>query len=451
MDKTTNTDLTNRHILSRLLGLSWPLTVSETLGMLVPTIDMVWIGKLGTEAIAGVGIAIFANAVVMSLVSGITTGLRATIARLAGRNEPEIANHMMKQTLVFTLGFTLIIAIAGAFSARSLLELLGLEATAVNEGTSYLRPMFLAMPVFSMRLVAETSMQASGDALTVMKITVLHRLLHAVLSPLLVFGWLSFPRLGVSGAAWAPIIGQSIALILALWILFTGRTKLHLTLNSLRIAPRDMWRVVKIGMPTAVTFVLNDLGSMVIAWIMIPFGTMAVAAHVISRRIEMVLFMPIAGLGLAAGILSGQYLGARRPDYVVKSGWLAAGLATAFMVSGSLIILVFAEPIVGIFNSEPGLVTMGGTFLRIATVSFSMIGFIIVFMQCLNGVGDTVPPMVIMGASMWLVTIPLVYFLPGFIDSTVFGVRWMLLSMPLLSATALTTYFHLGKWKSRNV
>lgn len=451
MGEPTDAGLTNRHLLRNLLHLSWPLTVSETLGMLVPAVDMVWIGKLGAEAIAGVGMAGAVSAVVMSLVAGITTGLRANVARLTGGNQPETAAHMVKQAFILALGFTLLIAVAGAFFARSLLTALGLEARAVSEGTAYLRPMLLATPVFTLRLIAETAMQASGDAVTPMKITVFHRLLHAALSPLLVFGWLTFPELGVSGAAWAPIVGQSIAFLLALWVFATGRTRLRLAPVELRIVPRDIWRIVKIGLPTGATFVLNDLGSMAIMWIMVPFGTLAVAAHVISRRIEMVLFMPIAGIGLAAGILSGRYLGAKKPEYAVKTGWLAAGLATAVMIIGSIVILIFAEPVVRIFNSETGLVAMGGVFLRISTVSLSVVGLIIVFMQCLNGVGDTVPPMLSLSLSMWLVTIPLAYFLPQFIDTTVFGVRWMLVSMALVSATALTIYFHAGRWKSRAI
>jgi putative MATE family efflux protein len=438
-------------ILRKLLSLSWPLTVSETLAMLVPTIDMVWIGKLGAEAIAGVGIAGTATAVVMSSISGITTGLRATVARLTGSNEQEAAAHMVKQAFVFALLYTLLIAIAGALFSRSLLTALGLDAKAVDEGGGYLRLMLMATPLFTFRVMTETTMQASGDAVTPMKITVFHRILHAVLSPLLVFGWLSFPKLGVSGVAWAPIISQSIALLVALWVLSTGRTKLRLTLTTIRIVPRDIWRLVKISIPTAIGFTQNDLGQMVIGWIMIPYGTVAVAAHVLSRRIEMVLFMPISGLGLASGILTGQYLGIKRPDVAAKNGWLSAGIATAIGVTSALAVLLFAGPIVRIFNTEPALVAMGTTFARIGCISYAVIGVIIIFLNCLNGAGDTVPPMLILFTCLWLVGIPLVYFLPRFAGITVFGVRWMLQSIAVLTAIAMTAYFRSGRWTSRSI
>ena len=444
-------DLPEKGILRRLFSLSWPLTISETLAMLVPTIDIVWIGKLGAGAIAGVGIAGTVTAVVMSSISGLTTGLRATVARLTGGNEQETAGHMVKQAFIIALLYTLAIAIAGVLFARSLLTALGLEAAAVDEGAAYLRLMLMATPIFTFRMLAESAMQASGDAVTPMKITVFHRLLHAALSPLLVFGWLFFPRLGVTGVAWSPIIAQSIALLLGLWVLSTGRTRLRLSLTSIRIVPRDMWRLIRISIPTSIAFTQNDLGQMVIGWIMIPYGTVAVAAHVISRRIEMVLFMPISGLGLASGILTGQYLGVKRPDVAARNGWLSAGVATVWGIVSALAVVLFAGPIVRVFNTEPGLVTMGATFARIGCVSYSLIGVIVVFLNCLNGAGDTVPPMIIMSACLWVVGIPLVYFLPRYLGLTVYGVRWMLQSIAVLTVVSMTAYFQSGRWKSRAI
>lgn len=438
-------------ILRKLFSLSWPLTVSETIAILVPAIDIVWIGRLGAEAIAGVGIAGTASAVVMSSISGLTTGLRATVARLTGSGQHEVAVHMLKQAFVIALLYTLVIAIAGVLFARSLLAALGLEAKAVEEGAPYLRLMLVATPLFTLRMLAESAMQASGDAVTPMKITVFHRLLHAVLSPVLVFGWLFFPRFGVTGVAWSPIIAQSIALLLGLWVLSTGRTKLRLTFKSIRVVPSDMWRLVKVSLPTSIAYTQNDLGQMVIGWIMIPYGTLAVAAHVVSRRIEQVLFMPISGLGLASGILTGQYLGVKRPDIAARNAWISAGIAAAFGVASATAVLLFASPIVGIFNSEPGLVAMGATFARIGSLSYALIGVIVVFLNCLNGAGDTVPPMIIMITCLWVVGFPLVYFLPGFIHTTVYGVRWMLQSIAVITAVGMVTYFQAGRWKARRI
>jgi len=438
-------------ILRRLVSLSWPLTVSEFLGILVPVIDMVWIGKLGAEAIAGAGMAASVAAVIMSSISGLNIGLRATVSRLVGAGDHDGAVHMLKQAFVIALVFTAVVAVAGGLLSRPLLSTFGLEAKAVDQGTPYLALMLAATPLFTCRLLAEAAMQASGDAVTPMKITVAHRILHAGLSPALVFGWLFFPELGVRGAAWAPIAAQSVALALGLWVLTTGRTRLRLKLLPLRVVRRDIWRLVKLSAPTSVAFMQNDLGQTVIGWIMVPFGTTAVAAHVVARRIEQVLFMPISGLGLASGILTGQYLGIKRPDIAAKNGWIAAGIAASFGLVSAAAVLLFAPSIVGVFNSEPGLVGMATSFARIGSWSYALIGVIVVFLTCLNGAGDTVPPMLIMAGCLWLIGIPLAFFLPRATGMSVYGLRWMLQSIAVLTAAGFVVYYQSGRWKTRKI
>jgi putative MATE family efflux protein len=441
--------LSQTGLLRRLLSLSWPLTVSESLGMLVPAVDMVWIGRLGSGAIAGVGIAGTVTMVVMDTVAGLMTGLRASVARLSGSGQHGAAAHILGQAFIVGLLYTAVIAVAGWVFSASLLTVFGLEEAAASQGAAYLRLMAVAAPIFTLRLLAESAMQASGDAITPMKITLLNRLLNAALSPLLVFGLLAFPRLGVTGVAWSAIVAQSVALILGLGVLLAGRTRIRLTLAWPRPAPRDMWRLLRVSAPAAFAFTENDLGGLVIGWIMVPFGTVAVAAHVISNRIQQVLYVPLAGLGMASGILAGQYLGVRRPDLASKTAWMAAGIAAAFGLAAGLVVLLFASPIAGIFGQEPGLITMAAAFARIGCPGYVLIGVVIVFLNCLNGTGDTVPPMAIMFTSMWLIGIPLVLLVPRFADVGVYGLRWLLQSIAVLTAAGMAVYFKAGRWKRR--
>ena len=309
-------------------------------------------------------------------------------------------------------------------------------------------------------------MQAAGDAVTPMWIGILFRSLHVTLCPFLVLGWWVFPQLGVGGAAYTNIISQGLGLGLSLWVLFTGRSvyfspirrmvrlgqsKMKLTLDNFRIDPGIIWRIIRIGIPSSVMGMQMALAGFVFVRIIAPFGTFAIAAHTISQRVEMILFMPIMGLGMAAGTLAGQNLGAGQPGRAEKGGWLAALVALALMTVFSLGLLLGAESIVTIFNREAGLVEMGSKFIRIATAGYFLIGFVIVLQFCISGAGDTVPPMVISLLMMWLIQLPLAYVLPRYTGLGVYGIRWAMVISIGVGTVAYTIYFKLGRWKRKKV
>ena len=201
--------------------------------------------------------------------------------------------------------------------------------------------------------------------MTPMKIAVLFRVLHVALCPALVFGWWIFPRLGVSGAALTNVISQSLGTVLGLWVLFTGRSRLRLTLRNFRFIPNIIWRIVKIGVPASITGIERSFANLVLMWFVVPFGTLAVAAHSLIQRVDSFIHMPAMGLGQASGVLAGQNLGARQPERAERTAWLAAGLFTGIMCIASVPVFLWAEYIVRIFNTEPGLVEIASTFLRI--------------------------------------------------------------------------------------
>ena len=150
-------------------------------------------------------------------------------------------------------------------------------------------------------------------------------------------------------------------------------------------------------------------------------------------------------------MLAGQNLGAGQPERAEKSGWLASGLVTGMMVVGSVIIFFWAEDIVRVFNTESGLVIIASTFMRIQIVGFLMLGVALVLTECLNGVGDTMTPMVASITTMWLVQVPLAYFLPQVGNLGVYGVRWAMVSALVMRAATYIVYFRLGRWKSKRV
>ena len=444
-------DWTKGSVFRNLLSLAWPMTISQSLTMLGPTIDMIWVGKLGVASIAGVGVSAMAVMVVNSARMGLTTGTRAMIARFVGAGDAGGANHIAQQAFVISVAFSTVMAVIGILLAESILVLLGVEADVVAEGAAYLRIMFVGSVAMSFRMMAESIMQASGDSVTPMRIAVVFRLLHVAICPFLIFGWWIFPRMGVSGAATTNVVSQSLGVGLGLWFLFSGRTRLRLTLRNFRLDPSIIWRIVKIGIPASITGIERSFAGLVLMWFVVPFGTVAVAGHSLIQRIGSFMHMPAMGVGQAAGVLAGQNLGAKKPERAERTAWLAAGLFTGVMVIGSLVMFFWAEKVVGIFNTEPGLVEITSTFLRIEIVAYLVFGLVMVFTQCLNGVGDTMIPMLTTLLTMWLVQVPLAFFLPRYTNLGVYGVRWAIVIAIVMRAVIYTAYFRSGRWKHKRV
>jgi len=444
-------DWTKGSIIQNLWSLSWPMTISTTIRMMGPTIDLIWIGKLGAAPLAGVGVSSMLVMMVNSARMGLQTGTRAMIARFMGAGDEEGANHVAQQAFVISLIFSVFIAAIGVFLAEATLRLLGLEADVIKEGAAYMRIQFIGMVFMSFWMLSQGIMEASGDSITPMKITIGTRLLHLVLAPALIFGLWIFPPLGVSGAALANIGDTSIAVLIAMWFLFSGRTRLRPSMKGFRLDGSMIWRIVKIGIPASVTGMERSMANVLVMWFVVPFGTFAVGAHALMERVGMFVRMLAMGMGRASGVLAGQNLGAGEPERAERTGWVAAGLYTAFMLFVSTAIWFWAEYVIRIFNPEPELVRIGAAFLRIEIVGYMVFGFVMVLMNCLNGVGDTMIPMITTLISMWGVQVPAAYLLTRFTDLGMFGVRWGLVSGIIVRASIFAAYFKLGRWKLKEV
>jgi len=444
-------DWTRGSIIGNLLSLSWPIVVHNALYMVGQTVDMIWVGKLGASAVAGVGVAFIIHMLVLAAKMGLATGARAMVARFVGASDTETANHVVRQAFIVSVVFGVIVTILGIFLAERILGLFGLKADVTAQGIAYMRVMFGGWVFYSLWLMAFTVMQASGDAVTPMKIHIFTRSAQVLLSPFLVFGWWLFPRLGVSGAALGMITGQAFGMAISLWILFTGRSRLRLTFRGFRLDPGMIWRMVKIGLPACVMGMQGNFGQMVLMWVMAPFGTLAVAAHTLNQRVEMMAFMPSVGLGMGAGVLVGQNLGARQPQRAERTGWLAVGVVEAIMLACAAVVLLWAENIVCLFNNEPELVVLASLFLRIAAAGYLMNGFITGLQNSISGAGDTLPPMVISLVTTWLVLLPLAFLLPQFTNLGLYGVRWAMVINLVIGAAAYIIYFRLERWKRKRV
>ena len=366
-----------------------------------------------------------------------------------GARDEQGANRAAQQAFVIGLVFSVLMALVGIFLATPFLRALDVDASVVDEGATYLRIQLIGIVTMTVLQAAQSIMQASGDAVQPMIISAGYRLLQIVLCPALIFGWGFLPRLEVSGASLSNVITQGLGGIIALYILFTGRTRLTVTLKNFRFDRKIIWRTVRIGIPASFSFMQRSIAELVLIWFITPFGTLAVAAQSVSQRVDQFLQNLSGGLGSAAGILAGQSLGAGRPDRAARTGWLAVVIATAISFICALVIWLWIVPILHIFTHDPDVVNMAATFLRIMIVSYLVWGLVVSLSLVLNGVGDTLVQMLTNLATMVFVQLTLAYILPRYTSLGVYGIRWAVVVGIVMRAGIYTVYFKTGRWKHK--
>jgi putative MATE family efflux protein len=439
-------------VTGNLIALSWPIMVHNALYMVGQTVDIIWIGRLGSAAVAGVGTAFIVHMLVLSAKMGLVTGARAMVARAMGSGDFPRANHLGTQAFVVSILYGVFFSILGLVFPSQIMGIFGLKPEVAALGAEYMRVLFGGWIFYSLWLMAFSLMQSAGDTTTPMYIHFATRSVQLILSPFLVFGWWVFPKLGVQGAALAMITGQLLGMIIALWILFLGQnSKLKLTLKGFRLDFASIKQMVKIGLPALFMGVQGNLGQTVLMKIIVPFGTLAVAAHTLNQRAEMFVQMPGVGLGTGAGVLVGQNLGANQLKRAEQTGWMATTILVAFMGVFAAAVLVGAPVLMRLFTVEPELIQIGSDFLRIAAVGYLMNGFIICLQNSISGSGDTLPPMVISILTTWTILLPAAFLLPSLTDLGVYGIRWAIVVSLTFGAIAYIIYFRLGRWKNKKV
>jgi len=446
-----NRDWTKGHLFGNLMSLAWPVVISGTLNNIGPTIDMICVGKLGSASVAGVGVAGMLVMLLDSLKMGLDMGTRALIARFVGAGDYRMANQVALQGYVVTIGFAAIVGTIGAIFAEEILQIMGLSSEVVAQGAPYLRIEFIGILTMGLIRQNEGTMQSSGDTVNPMKIAIIYRLFHVALCPCLVFGWWIFPDLGTSGAAYTGIISASLGSVIGIWYLLSGRTRLRLRFTEFHPDADIIWRIIKIGVPASVTGMQRSFGYLLLTWIVVPFGTIAVAAHSLVQRIDQFINIGGFGVGQASGVMVAQNLGANKPVRAEKSGWLGASLCTMIMLVGSVFLWFWGPLIIRIFNSEPNLVAMCNTFIRIQIVSYLTFGYAISLQQALNSVGDTLVIMVIVLVGIFVFQVPLAYLLSGYTSMGVYGTRWAIVIGTVVMAVSYAVYFRKGAWKRKMV
>jgi putative MATE family efflux protein len=439
-------DLTKGSVPRNLWFLAWPQVAESFLSVVDQLADLIWAGRLGFQAIAGLGVAQSYLMMLMTARMGLDSGMRSMISRAVGARQIAYANHVVLQALTLTTAYSVVLVTIGLVLTVPLLRVLGLSDGVVSQAAPYMRVQFFAMAMMGYQRMTAGALQASGDSMTPLKAATVSRVGHLVLSPFLIFGWWWFPEFGLAGAALANLISQSIGVGMNMRALLVGSSRLHMTFKGYYIDYPLLWRVLKIGLPASVTGAQRAVSQLIVVAIVASFGDIALAAFAMTRRAENTVLHASRGMGRAAGALAGQNLGANLPGRAKASVFWAIVYASVASVTISAVFLIFPNQVASFFNSDPEFIAQAALWLQVLAIGYFSMNTVQVFTQSFNTTGATVAPMIVTVSTMWLLELPLAYVLSRHTSLEELGIPWAIVFGMTLRLMIFTWYYMRGSW-----
>ena len=443
--------LTEGGLLRAIVALSTPMLVGALLQNAQSLIDLFWVGRLGSLAVASVAMAGTILMLIHPMLMGLSTGTVALVARAVGAGRLDDAGAAAGQSLFLSLILGGASAAVGWVVAEPLLLLMGAEAVVAAGGAVYLRICLLGSFTLYLLFIGNAALQGAGDAHTPMYVMALSNALNIALDPLFIFGIGPFPRMGLAGAALATVLSQAVAAALAMVVLLGGSGKLHAHWRYWKPNLPLSWRLLKIGIPGSGQMLSRSLMNAVLMWIVATCGTAAVAAYGIGMRFHFIILMPAFALGGAAATMMGQNLGAGKPERARRAVWTAACLDGVFMLGAGAALMILARPLIGAFNADPDVIATGARYLRVVSPFYLFAGFGIVLGRGLNGAGDTLGPMLITVLSLWGLQVPLALGLSRALQPATEGIWWAIAASFVAQSLAVIAWFEAGRWRGQRV
>lgn len=447
----TEADYTQIGLRRAIFLLAVPMILELVMESTFAVVDIFFVGKLGSSAVATVGLTETFLFLLYSIAMGLATAVTATIARRIGEKNKDEAGVSAVQALFLAFVSCIPFAVAGIFFAKDLLRLIGADDWSIANGYGYTRIMLGGNIVIMLLFVINAIFRGAGDAAIAMRVLWIANAINMVLDPLLIFGIGPFPELGVEGAAVATTTGRGIGVLIQLYYLFNGGKHIKVKLSQLYIQGKVMLNIVRTS--------LGGIGQMIIAmtsWILLmrilaDIGSQAVAGATITIRIMMFTIMPAWGFSNAAATLVGQNLGAGNPDRAESSVWKIGTYNMIFLLLVSVLFFTLNESLIAIFTKDQRVIEIGGEWLRILSYSYFVYGWWMVSVQAFNGAGDTKTPTKINFVFFWLIQIPLSYYLAIKLNWQHSGVFWGVFISETLVGLFTLWLFSRGKWKLAKV
>tara|TARA_Y100000768_G_scaffold85293_1_gene61034 strand:+ start:230 stop:1621 length:1392 start_codon:yes stop_codon:yes gene_type:complete len=398
----------------------WTLAVPIMFGMGIHTlyniVDMLFIGRLGGDAIAGVAFNMPIFFLMLGLTMGLGTGVTASIARLIGQKNKSGADNSAEHAIAMAACISGVFTLLGLYYGKDILAIFGAEGNILTLGWDYLSMIVLGLPFMVFSGFFRSILAGEGDMKFPMMVAGLGTILNIILDPIFIFNLEDYGNIGlgmgVKGAALATVVSQLSVFLIFIYMLFI-KEHAYISFNLKAFSPSKiiLWDIVKVGLPASLSMIIMAVGQGVFNKILIQYSSQTVAAYQVAGRLDMLIFLPIFAIAGAMTTLVGMFYGAkeiRALNQIIRYGILSAFLIT--LVSSTFVYL-FADIFSSWFTKDQEIIDVSVGFLRLLSLIYPLVAIAITSGRVMQGLGKGLPVLIITIIRVLGISAPLaIYF-----------------------------------------
>lgn len=431
--------------------LAVPMVLELVMESLFVCANLFFISRLGANAISIAGTTESIITFSYSVAIGLSVSASSIISRRIGEKKPKTAGLTAMQVIYTGLAVSLLISTGTCVFYGEILHWMGLAPELIHEGALFCQLMFGSSLFLLLRIAINGIFRGSGDAALAMRTLWLSNGINIVLCPILIFGWGPLPACGLTGAALATVIARLAGVGYQAWYLLRGKTIITIGKAQLLPVPSIIKKIVKQATGGTLQYMIPASSWMFMIRIVSHFGPNALAGYIIAQRVASVATMPAWGIGNAAGVLTGQNLGARQPERAVQTVWKAGSVNMCFLVLVAICWFFAAKPVVRLFSDVPEVISYGIMYIQFISMAYILLGYTMVISRSLNAAGDTKQVSLLYILMFYITQLPLAWLLGIVLNWGPKGIFMAILISELVLAIACIAVFKKGKWKKIKV
>ena len=440
-----------------IISMAWPSITEQILEMMVGMVSTIFMGRIGTYAVAAVGMVNMLMGFMQTVFSGLSIGTTVVIARVTGEGKREDAKRALIQSGYMAILVGLIMVIPGRLFSFNILGLFfgGAEKEVLKAGMSYFNIVLFNLPFLVLDIIISGAMRGAGDTKTPMVITGGVNILNIILNTVLIFGVpaLHIPAYGIVGSAIAVTVSRIVGVTVRVLVLY-NRKKLKLNLSlkdDYTIRPEMMKRIVSIGVPGFIEQAVMQGGFLVLQIIIVSLGTVAMAAYQIGLNINALAFFPIFGFAIANTTLVGQSLGAR--DYEKAETYaydsLKITMAVGFVIG--ILMVIFSKQLAAMYSNDHLVIEESVAIVCTFGLIEPLLAVLNLCSATLKAAGDIKYVMVTSFVGLWTFRVGLSFVLIHFFGMGLFGVMVGIFFDFCIRSVMYLVRMNRGRWKYMNV
>ncbi|WP_323192232.1 MATE family efflux transporter [Halostella sp. PRR32] len=453
-------DLTSGGIGKPLFFLSMPIVITNLFQTAYNLADTFWLGQYNTDALAAISFAFPMVFLLISLGMGISVAGSVLVAQYTGAGEEREAEYAASQTVTFAIIASILLGGVGYFLVEEFLEVMGASEDVLPMASSYMEVISLGLLFMFGFFVFVALMRGYGDTITPMLVMFGSVVLNIIIDPFLIFGWtvvenapivgtVSFPELGIEGAAIATVFSRGLALVVGLAIMFRGTRGVQIHLRDMVPDLSYLRRLVRIGLPASVEGTGRALSMNLLLFIVALFPDPVVAAYGIGTRVFSVIFLPAIAVARGVETMTGQNMGADKPDRAEQAAALAAKTLFGVLTVAGIVVWFAAAPIADVFTTNSEVVDISAEFLRYVALSFGFIGIMRAYTGSFRGAGKTLTAAAISVLMLGVIRFPIAWVSAGVIGET--GI-WLSFAISNVAGAVIAyAWYQRGTWRENDL